>query len=154
MIKTFARVCALAASTALVACTTIDSGPVEPPKPRGIDGEWVDSRGVNTATFANGTFTSIMTDTQQVAARGSYTFTDSTQTSVALAFTSLLRNTTINANCFVVMPSQMNCTTSSGAKFSLVRKGSAPGQVPVPAQAPVAANPNPPGVPADAVLVQ
>jgi hypothetical protein len=142
----------LVALGALTACTTINTGPVEPPKPKGIDGEWVDTRGVNTASFANGTFTSVALDTKQVMARGSYTYTDPSQTSVSLAFTSLLRNTSVNANCLLVMPSQMNCTTSSGAKFSLVRKGTAPSQAPV--TAPVAANPNPPGVPADAVLVQ
>lgn len=144
-----ARAFALVATAAVAACTTIGTGPVEPPKPRGIDGEWVDSRGINTATFANGTFTSVATDTQQVVARGSYTYTDPGQTSVSLAFTSLLRNTTVNANCLVVMPSQMNCTTNSGAQFSLVRKASAPVTAPV-----ARANPNPPGVPADAVLVQ
>lgn len=144
-----ARAVAIAATAALAACTTIGSGPIEPPKPKGIDGEWVDSRGINTATFANGTFTSVATDTRQVVARGSYTYTDPAQTGVSLAFTSLLRNTTVNANCLVVMPSQMNCTTNSGAQFSLVRKASSPATAPV-----AQANPNPPGVPADAVLVQ
>ena len=150
MSMNLARAVVLAGIAALAGCTTINNGPIEPPKPRGIDGEWVDTRGINTASFANGTFTSIATDSQQVVARGSYTYTDPAQTSVSLAFTSLLRNTSVSANCLIVMPSQMNCTTSSGAKFSLVRKGTAPA-----GPAPVAqANPNPPGVPADAVLIQ
>lgn len=145
-----ARLAALAMTAALTACVSVGPTPVEPPKPKGIDGEWLDTRGINTASFAGGTFTSVAVDTQKVMARGSYTYTDPAQTSVALAFTSLLRNTTVNANCLVVSPSQMNCTTSSGAQFTLVRKASVPGQQPAVAKV----NANPAGVPADAVLVQ
>lgn len=118
----------LALSGFLASCQTYDvnTGPrMSSPKPAGIDGEWVDSRGINTATFSAGTFTSFATDTGKVAARGSYSYRD--QQNVDLAFTSMIRNTTVNAACLVVMPSQMNCTTSSGATFTLVRKGATPG---------------------------
>jgi hypothetical protein len=45
---------------------------------------------------------------------------------VAITFTSLLRQTVVNANCAVVSQTQMNCTSSSGAQFSLLRRASAP----------------------------
>ncbi len=133
---------ALALAALLAACQTsdINYGPLSnTPRPVGIDGEWVDTRGINTATFAAGTFSSIATDTGKVAARGSYTYRD--PQNVDLAFTSLIRNTTVNAACLVVMPSQMNCTTSSGATFTLVRKAATPGAqaltAPTPAPKPI-----------------
>ncbi len=133
----------LALSGFLASCQTYDvnTGPdMVSPKPAGIDGEWVDTRGINTATFRAGTFSSVATDTGKVAARGSYTYRD--PQNVDLAFTSLIRNTTVNAACIVVMPSQLNCTTSSGATFTLVRKAATPGgaqvmTAPTPAVKPV-----------------
>jgi hypothetical protein len=133
----------LALSGFLASCQTYDVGygPNDaPPKPAGIDGEWVDTRGINTASFNGGTFQSIATDTGKVAARGSYTYRD--PQNVDLAFTSLIRNTTVNAACLIVMPSQMNCTTSSGATFTLVRKAATPGAgqaltAPTPAPKPI-----------------
>ncbi len=136
------------ASGLLASCQTSDFATRTPevaPAPVGIDGDWVDTRGINTAKFGGGTFTSVDANTGQTMARGSYTYRD--QQNVDLAFTSLIRNTTVNAACLVVAQSQMNCTTSSGAKFSLVRKATAPT-----AAAPVA-KPLPPGVPEDAVLI-
>jgi hypothetical protein len=143
---------AVFASITLASCQTSDLAYTRPeaaPAPVGIDGVWVDTRGINSASFKGGTFTSVAADTGQTVARGSYTYRD--QQNVDLAFTSLLRNTSVNAACLVVTPSQMNCTTSSGAKFSLVRKATAPGTAAV-APAPVA-KPLPAGVPADAVLI-
>jgi major membrane immunogen (membrane-anchored lipoprotein) len=134
------------ASSLLTSCQTSDfaSRPTEV-APVGIDGEWVDTRGINTAKFGGGTFTSVDAKTGQTMARGSYTYRD--QQNVDLAFTSLIRNTTVNAACLVVAQSQLNCTTSSGAKFSLVRRTANPtAAAPVP-------RPLPAGVPQDAVLV-
>ncbi len=120
-------VMSLIASSLLASCQTSDfggRGPEVAPAPVGIDGDWVDTRGINTAKFGGGTFTSVDANTGQTMARGSYSYRD--QQNVDLAFTSLIRNTTVNAACIVVAQSQMNCTTSSGAKFSLVRKAGAP----------------------------
>ena len=133
---------ALALSGFLASCQTygVGYGPSDAVvTPAGIDGEWVDTRGINTARFAGGSFSSVATDTGKIAARGSYTYRD--PQNVDLAFTSLIRNTTVNAACLVVMPSQMNCTTSSGATFTLVRKAATPGAqaltAPTPAPKPV-----------------
>jgi hypothetical protein len=148
-IKRF-TIMSLLASSLLASCQTYELGSRAPevaPAPVGIDGEWVDTRGINTARFGAGTFTSVDANTGQTMARGSYTYRD--QQNVDLAFTSLIRNTTVNAACLVVAQSQLNCTTSSGAKFTLVRKASAPNTAAVvPAVKPVQT-----GVPADSVLI-
>lgn len=101
------------------------------PRPVGIDGEWVDTRGINSASFASGTFTSTSTETGQTMARGSYKYRD--PQTIDLAFTSLLRNTTVNAACLLAGPSQLNCTSSSGAQFSLVRRAATPASAAAPA---------------------
>ena len=98
-------------------------------RPSGIDGDWVGTDGVAVSNFAGGTFTSRATDTNQLLAQGPYTYRD--QKNVDIAFRSLIRNTNVNAACIVVTPSQMNCTSSSGAQFTLVRRAATPGTAPV-----------------------
>jgi hypothetical protein len=118
---------ALAAMLTLSACQTIDFGgpvAVAPPPVGAAEGQWVGTDGVAMSTFANGAFTSNATDTGSKLAEGSYRYTD--PQSVAITFKSLLRGTTVNANCAVVTSSQMNCTSSSGAQFSLIRRAVAP----------------------------
>jgi hypothetical protein len=118
---------ALAAMLTLSACQTIDFGgpvAVAPPPVGAAEGQWVGTDGVAMSTFANGAFTSNATDTGSKLAEGSYRYTD--PQSVAITFKSLLRGTTVNANCAVVTSSQMNCTSSSGAQFSLIRRAAAP----------------------------
>ena len=72
----------------LASCQTYD-GPGQPisvsPKPVGIDGQWVDTRGINSANFSGGTFTSTSTETGQTMARGSYKYRDP-QTITTLLF--------------------------------------------------------------------
>ncbi len=127
MKRTLVHLTILAMAGFLASCQTYDN-PGDPisvaPKPTGIDGNWVDTRGINSASFSGGTFTSTSTETGQTMARGSYKYRDA-QT-IDLAFTSLLRNTTVNAACLLAGPSQLNCTSSSGAQFSLVRRAAAP----------------------------
>jgi hypothetical protein len=118
---------ALAAMLTLSACQTIDFGgpvAVAPPPVGAAEGQWVGTDGVAMSTFANGAFTSNATDTGSKLAEGSYRYTD--PQSVAITFKSLLRGTTVNANCAVVTSSQMNCTSSSGAQFSLIRRAATP----------------------------
>jgi hypothetical protein len=98
-------------------------------RPSGIDGDWVGTDGVAVSSFIGGTFTSRATDTGQVLAQGNYTYRD--QKNIDIAFRSLIRNTSVNAACIVVTPSQMNCTSSSGAQFTLVRRAQSPGMPPV-----------------------
>ncbi|MGL4489807.1 MAG: hypothetical protein ACRCU5_10230 [Rhizobiaceae bacterium] len=144
-------VVAVLASGFLASCQTSDFGARDrdvAAAPVGIDGDWVDTRGINTAKFGGGTFTSVDANTGQTMARGSYTYRD--QQNVDLAFTSLIRNTSVNAACIVVAQSQLNCTTSSGAKFTLVRRATTPTAAAAPAPAP---KPLPAGVTEDSVLL-
>jgi hypothetical protein len=117
----------LLALSLLASCQTYQSPPINQKKPiavSAIDGNWIDTRGINSAHFSNGTFTSIDTNTGKPLARGSYTFKDSQ--AIDLNFTSLVRNATVNAACLLVTPSQVNCTTATGAQFILVKKAITP----------------------------
>lgn len=141
----------LVASLFFASCQTYELGSrtYDPaPAPSGIDGDWVDTRGINTAKFGGGIFTSVDINTGQTMARGSYKYRD--QKNVDLAFTSLVRNTTVNAACLLVAPSQLNCTTSSGAKFTMVRKSAAPSAN---LSSAPAVKPLPEGVTEDSVLL-
>jgi hypothetical protein len=115
----------------LSACQTgsLGGSDVSVNRPSGIDGDWIGTDGVAVSSFVGGTFTSRANDTGQVLAQGNYTYRD--QKNIDIAFRSLIRNTSVNAACIVVTPSQMNCTSSSGAQFTLVRRAAAPGSAPV-----------------------
>ena len=112
----------------LSACQTIDFGgnqsAATAPPLGAAEGQWVGTDGVAVSTFANGAFSSNATDTGAKLAEGSYQYTDAR--SVSINFKSLIRKTSVSANCAVVTDTQMNCTSSSGAQFSLVRKAAAP----------------------------
>ncbi len=110
----------------LPACQSVDfGGPVAVARPSGAaEGQWVGTDGVAVSTFNNGSFSSNATDTGAKLAEGNYRYVD--PNTVSITFTSLLRKTIVNANCAVVSQSQMNCTSSSGAQFSLLRRAAAP----------------------------
>ena len=84
-----------------------------------IEGQWVDPNGI-VSTFQAGTFTTRTTDTNQLLASGTYT--NISPRLVEINMTSLLRNTQSRVNCAMATPTQLNCTSESGAQFSLVRK--------------------------------
>ena len=117
---------ALAAMIALSGCQTIDfGGPVAVAPPVGAaEGQWVGTDGVAASSLNNGILVTSSIATGEKLAEGSYRYTD--QRSISLTFKSLVRGTTVNANCAVVTESQMNCTSSSGNQFSLLRRASAP----------------------------
>ena len=62
------------------------------------------------------------TDTGNKLAEGSYSYTD--QSNVSISVTSLIRQTTTQVNCAMVTQTQLNCTSSAGSQFSLVRRAS------------------------------
>jgi hypothetical protein len=118
---------ALAAMLALSACQTIDFGgpvAVAPPPVGAAEGQWVGTDGVSVSSLNNGSLRTSSAATGETLAQGSYVYVDSRN--ISLTFKSLVKQTTVNANCAVVTPSQMNCTSSSGAQFSLLRKAAAP----------------------------
>lgn len=99
-------------------------GPAPTPvavQPRsGVEGSWVSTDGVSVSTFSGGTFVTTATDTGNKLAEGSYRHRDSR--TVEITMTSLIRQTTSAVNCALVTPSQLNCTSATGAQFVLVRR--------------------------------
>ncbi|URK87022.1 hypothetical protein LP421_24410 [Rhizobium sp. RCAM05350] len=88
--------------------------------PAGVEGAWVDPNGIIVSTFSGGTFTTRTTDTNQVLASGNYI--NLSPKLVEINMTSMVRNTQSKVNCAMVAQTQLNCTTDSGAQFSLSRK--------------------------------
>lgn len=120
--KPFATLALLAAAAALASCHTTSRAVRPMPQasqPAGVEGAWVDPNGI-ISTFAGGTFSTRTTDTNQLLASGSYV--NVSPTLVEINMTSLVRNTQSKVNCALVTSSQLNCTTDSGAQFSLARQ--------------------------------
>ena len=112
----------LSAAAALASCMGPREVRQQPPAqmaPAGVEGSWVDPNGI-VSTFAAGTFTTRTTDTNQVLASGTYTLVNDRL--VEINMTSLVRNTQQKVNCALVTPTQLNCTSDSGAQFSLARR--------------------------------
>jgi hypothetical protein len=117
----------LLAGASLTAC--IDEGPrpmrvsaplSSAPGGGGVEGNWVDPNGI-VSTFQGGAFTTRTTDSNQLLASGTYTNTSPGL--VEINMTSLVRKTQSKVNCALVSPAQLNCTSDSGAQFSLSRRG-------------------------------
>lgn len=109
-------------ATGLAGCQSIYGGgeTARPSRPvaGGIEGSWVDRNGI-VSTFSNGTFETRTTDTNSVLATGTYTYT--ARNMVQIALHSRLRNTDSTVNCALVGADQLNCTSNTGAQFSLSR---------------------------------
>jgi hypothetical protein len=88
-------------------------------QPQSIDGQWVDPNGI-ISSFTAGRFETRTTDTNSLLAEGSYHFVS--DQIVEIELTSLLRQTTSRVNCALASQSQLNCTSSTGAQFTLVRR--------------------------------
>lgn len=92
-----------------------------PPQPQdSIEGQWTDPNGI-ISSFYNGRFETRTTDSNSLLAEGNYR--QISPRTVEIELTSLLRNTTSRVNCALATPTQLNCTSSSGSQFSLVRRG-------------------------------
>lgn len=121
-LRTAASLC-LAAT--LAACTTygpVNNGGGNVPvrqQNAGIDGNWVDANGI-TSTFNGGIFETRTTDTNEKLAEGNYRYMSPRL--VEIDMRSIVRGTVSKVNCAQVTPSQLNCTTSTGAQFSLTRR--------------------------------
>jgi hypothetical protein len=103
---------------ALSACQT--SGPSGPgAAPTGVEGAWMSSDGVAISRFAGGSFTTTARDTGKTLAQGSYVISGAT---ISITGTSLIRQSPVSFNCLLVSPRQLNCTSSAGQQFTLVRE--------------------------------
>ncbi len=84
-----------------------------------VEGAWTDPNGL-ISTFSGGTFNTRTSDgTNAVMASGTYS-TDPSGI-IQISFYSTLKKTTSRANCQLATADQLNCTSDSGAQFSLRR---------------------------------
>lgn len=113
----------LGATLAVSGCQSFDLGPQVARAPSGFEGQWSDAANVGVATLVNGQFTNVATDTGNRLAEGNYTVRD--QSTIDLRYRSLIRQQDIAATCLLVGRSQMNCTASTGAQFTLYRRSGA-----------------------------
>lgn len=106
-------------SIGLAACQTQTFIPSSAPV-SGFEGEWLDQNGI-LSTFNNGQFQTKTTDgTNTLLAVGSYTQVSPTLAEIQLR--SLVRQSVSQVNCALATSTQMNCTSSEGTQFSLVRR--------------------------------
>lgn len=125
----FRAVAAVSIALALAGCQGI-GGPSQsrggfapntpPPPSSSFNGDWISTDGVAISRFTNGHFETLATDTGNKLAEGNYTQID--PSSVAISVTSLIRQNTTQVNCAMISQTQLNCTSSAGAQFSLVRR--------------------------------
>ena len=106
---------------ALGGCQMTDSRPARVAvQPAGVDGDWISADGIAISRFNGGRFETVATDTGNKLAEGSYRYADARTVEISLR--SLIRQTTTNVNCAVATPSQLNCTSSDGNQFVLMRR--------------------------------
>ena len=118
----FRRVAAIAAVLVLAGCQGMGNQPrvAARPAPGGVEGEWMSTDGVAMSRFSGGAFETLATDTGNRLADGNYRHLDANTVSITVR--SLIRQTTTQVNCALVSASQLNCTSSAGQQFSLVRR--------------------------------
>ena len=97
-------------------------GPIvaAPPPTSSFDGDWLSTDGVALSRFTGGIFETLATDTGNKLAEGTYTQVN--PSTVSISVTSLIRQTTTQVNCALVTQTQLNCTSSAGQQFSLIRR--------------------------------
>jgi hypothetical protein len=88
--------------------------------PTGVEGEWLSTDGVAMSRFTGGAFETLAVDTGNKLATGSYRYADAR--TIEISVTSIIRQTTSSVNCALVTQQQLNCTSSGGQQFVLVRK--------------------------------
>jgi hypothetical protein len=86
----------------------------------GVEGDWLSTDGVAMSRFTGGAFETLAVDTGNKLATGSYRYADAR--TIEISVTSIIRQTTSSVNCALVTPQQLNCTSSAGQQFVLVRR--------------------------------
>ncbi|AHB02854.1 outer membrane lipoprotein [Brucella ceti TE28753-12] len=79
----------------------------------------VDPNGI-ASSFNGGIFETRTTDTNEKLAEGNYLYLSPQL--VEINMRSIVRGTTSKVNCALVSPTQLNCTSSAGSRFSLTRR--------------------------------
>lgn len=105
----------------LAACQSVGPGtsPYQSGRPASVvDGNWIDPNGI-ISRFNGGVFETRTTDTNEKLAEGNYRYLNPQL--VEIDMRSIVRGTASKVNCALVTQSQLNCTTSTGAQFTLRR---------------------------------
>lgn len=114
----------LVALLALAGCQMTGPGPGNSgpttSRPTGVEGEWLSTDGVAMSRFTGGAFETLAVDTGNKLATGSYRYADAR--TIEISVTSIIRQTTSSVNCALVTAQQLNCTSSAGQQFVLVRR--------------------------------
>lgn len=114
----------LVALLALAGCQMTGPGPGSSgpgaSRPTGVEGEWLSTDGVAMSRFTGGAFETLAVDTGNKLATGSYRYADAR--TIEISVTSIIRQTTSSVNCALVTAQQLNCTSSAGQQFVLVRR--------------------------------
>ena len=99
-----------------------EGGPSQVTRPTdAVQGQWFDTSGVAFSNFNGGVFETRANDTKEKLAEGNYRFASANLIEINLR--SLVQGTQSKVNCALVNPSQLNCTSDSGAQFTLSRRG-------------------------------
>jgi hypothetical protein len=88
----------------------------------GLAGNWAPDGGGYAASFDNGVFRTMATDTGNVISEGSYVALSASQ--VELRWQSRITSLPNTAQCVRPDPNQLNCTDQSGKAFTLRRVAS------------------------------
>ena len=103
---------------ALSACQSAGPGGPGDAAPDPVKGNWMSTDGVAVSSFGAGQFSSKFPQTGETITTGSYTYRD--QRTIDLVYFSVKSQRRDQATCFV-SASQLDCTNTSGVKFSLIR---------------------------------
>ncbi|MDZ7823141.1 MAG: hypothetical protein U5K75_03265 [Ahrensia sp.] len=91
----------------------------QPTAPTFAEGNWQQGDSAS-YVFGNGNFVGTASDTGNKVADGTYRYTN--QNSIQISSFSAVQQKQITANCLLINQVQMNCTSDTGAQFSLVRR--------------------------------
>ncbi|MFH1516705.1 MAG: hypothetical protein ABIH17_02385 [Pseudomonadota bacterium] len=135
----FHRIIAIGALAGLLAAcqsASYSPRPLPPQLPQGIEGEWLDQNsrvsGIDStgqvsgseylvSTFRGGRFDSKSSTSGLMVAEGTYTMLSDTLVEINVTPLSTGRAPSV-ARCALASQSQLNCTSSTGSQFTLVRR--------------------------------
>ena len=105
----------VACTTLLAACQSAGPGAT----PSGVDGSWTSADGAAAASFSGGSYSSTSSRTGGKLEEGSYVVSGAT---VQIIGTSVLTQKPVSYSCLLASPKQLNCSSSGGQSFALIRK--------------------------------
>jgi hypothetical protein len=132
VVKNQLSILACLSALTLTGCQSFGGGgtpvAVAPPASR-IVGDWTDADGKSVSTFGQGKFSTVVLETGEKVTEGTYV--EKGPEMVEFTYFSRRSQQQVTSSCNV-LDSQLNCTSSTGEKFIMLRRG-APVPTPAPA---------------------